>query len=114
MNSRKCFAVGLLAAVIGAPAAAQQVYKRVDEDGTVEFSDTPFPDGEQIEVEPNVIQTNPVEYTPRAKPEPEKSETEAAGPIPALKEPIPLEQEGNREAVVEDPVPGRALRNAGP
>ena len=40
-------------------ANAQEVYKRVQQDGTVEYSDMPFPDSQQIEVDPNVVEVTP-------------------------------------------------------
>ena len=38
---------------------AQEVYKRIQQDGTVEYSDMPFPDSQQIEVDPNVVEVTP-------------------------------------------------------
>jgi hypothetical protein len=40
-------------------ANAQEVYKRVQQDGTVEYSDMPFPDSHKIEVDPNVVEVTP-------------------------------------------------------
>jgi hypothetical protein len=40
-------------------AGAQEIYKTINEDGVVEYSDTPSPKAEVIEVNPNVVETNP-------------------------------------------------------
>ena len=45
--------------VLSLLANAQEVYKRVQQDGTVEYSDMPFPDSQQIEVDPNVVEVTP-------------------------------------------------------
>jgi hypothetical protein len=49
-------------------ANAQEVYKRVQEDGTVEYSDMPFPDSQIIEVDPNVVEVTP-EKRPQSSPQ---------------------------------------------
>lgn len=44
-----------------ANAGAGEIYKRMKEDGSAEYSDRPFPDGEEIEVDPNVVELAPEE-----------------------------------------------------
>ena len=39
--------------------AAQEIYKTVNEDGVVEYSDMPAPEAKEIEVDPNVVSVTP-------------------------------------------------------
>jgi len=95
-------------------AVAQQVYKRVNEDGTIEFSDTPSSDADKIDVQPNVIETNPIQ--PQAheasteKPEPAPEPAAEPEPVEPVEQ-VWLEEEAYRDAAI-DPKPGRALRDA--
>lgn len=75
----------LMAFSLAAPGA--DIYKSVGEDGVTEFSDRPSSNADKIEVNPNVVQTNPV----RAR-APAASKADAA---PAA-EPVPAEAQ-NRE-----------------
>ena len=60
-----------------ANAGAGEIYKRMKEDGSAEYSDRPFPDGEEIEVDPNVVELAPEERrtesleAPKAAPAPQ-------------------------------------------
>jgi tartrate dehydratase beta subunit/fumarate hydratase class I family protein len=45
--------------VISFTAAAQEIYKTVNEDGVVEYSDMPAPEAKEIEVDPNVVSVTP-------------------------------------------------------
>jgi len=111
MKSRQRLLGLALILALSFTATAQQVYKRVNEDGTIEFSDTPSPDADKIEVKPNVVETNPIQpeaAAPEAEPAPEPSdESESVEPA----EPVWLEEEAYRDVAV-DPKPGRALRKA--
>ena len=108
-------------------AAASDIYKSVDADGVVEFSDRPSSDAEKIEVQPNVIQTAPVNM-----PEPVVSSGDnSSAQSPATEQSnvdiednrtttrlerekrAANEAENNRESELEvDHDPGRANRNA--
>ena len=108
-------------------AAASDIYKSVDADGVVVFSDRPSSDAEKIEVQPNVIQTAPVNM-----PEPVvSSDGNNSTQSPARQqsnvdiednrtttrreraERAANEEENKRESELEvDPDPGRANRNA--
>lgn len=56
-------------------AGAQEIYKTVNEDGVVEYSDMPAPEAQEVEVDPNVVEVTPRksagpasdESSPRAK-----------------------------------------------
>jgi len=56
-------------------AGAQEIYKTVNEDGVVEYSDMPTPEAQEVEVKPNVVEVTPRESadpasdksSPRAK-----------------------------------------------
>jgi hypothetical protein len=53
-------------------SASAQIYKHVDEDGNVTFSDTPSEDAQRIEVNPtNTTQPPPANAFPALPPEPE-------------------------------------------
>jgi hypothetical protein len=60
-------------------ANAQEVYKRMQQDGTVEYSDMPFPDSQQIEVDPNVVEVAP-ERRKQSAPEREEVRQEQRAP----------------------------------
>jgi len=60
MNKQKLILSFVLILACSLTAAASDVYKRVNEDGLIEFSDRPSPDADKIEVKPNVVETNPV------------------------------------------------------
>ena len=116
MKSRQRLLGLALILALSFTATAQQVYKRVNEDGTIEFSDTPSPDADKIDVKPNVVETNPIQpqareaATTEAEPAPEpvpSDEPETVEPV----EQVWLEEEAYRDVAV-DPKPGRALRKA--
>ena len=61
-------------------AAAQEVYKSVNEDGVVEYSDTPQPGSQEIVVDPNVVEVEPVvsaDPAPKAPPVEQKEMVES-------------------------------------
>lgn len=107
MNIQTATFVLLLALAACVTATAGEIYKRVNEDGVVEYSDTPYPDAEQIEVNPNVIEMRQV---PRREPttsaavpsaaEPESSSSTETVERLERAEPPRLENEVNREAAV--------------
>ncbi len=140
MNNQKLLLAFVIMLAISLPAAGQEIYKRVNEDGVTEFSDRPLANGERVAVQPNVVATSPVQR--RARPA-------AAADGPAADEPAPAsapgvmrrdnntdfvrtraqrdratraaneerrEQRRSRddrdEDVGTDPNPGRAIRNA--
>ena len=133
-NQRRLLALGLLICLV-APVSAADIYKRVNEDGVVEFSDKPFPGSNQVTVAPNVVSTNPVQR--RERPAAESSSPEAIPPASSApaREPQTTNyararstravrtreaRRDNRESrdyreerdVAADPDPGRAIRNA--
>ncbi|MGI9330822.1 MAG: DUF4124 domain-containing protein [Gammaproteobacteria bacterium] len=76
---RLCLAC-LLMLAFSVPAAASEIYKRVDENGVVEFSDRPMEDSDRVEVNPNVVATSPVQRRERPAP---RAASPAATPAPA-------------------------------
>jgi hypothetical protein len=62
-------------------AAAQEVYKSVNEEGVVEYSDTPKQDSQEIEVNPNVVEVTPEKSVAPAPEAPPSSREEAAAPV---------------------------------
>lgn len=58
IDVRNCLMI-LAATVVSVTATADDVYKSVGPDGVVEYSDTPQPDSQKIEVNPNVIEVTP-------------------------------------------------------
>ena len=63
MRIKSVSLVGFIAAIVSVTAVAEEIYKGVDENGVVEYSDTPIPDAKKIEVNPNVVEVTPVEPT---------------------------------------------------
>ncbi len=55
MSPVKAIATFLAVLLLPGIAAAEQVYKRRDAQGVVEYSDQPSPGAEKIEIKPNVI-----------------------------------------------------------
>ena len=109
-------------------AAASDVYKRVNEDGIVEFSDRPTPDADKIDVKPNVVETNPVT---RRTPDVSSTDSSSPGASASSRQLNSTNneyvrttnrrerearqenrEEENRDEIVADPDPGRATRNA--
>ena len=62
-------------------AAAQEVYKSVNEDGVVEYSDMPKQDAQEIEVHPNVVEVTPEKSAAPAPEAPPTSREETAEPV---------------------------------
>jgi hypothetical protein len=135
MNNHNFYLMALCMLVIGVTAGAQDIYKRVNADGVVEFRDRPFAGSSQVEVRPNVVATNPVKRRERPA-----STVEQPPPTTA---PVPSSQarsaeqtryayaaaRGTRERRIQarreqrerrsyreedatDPNPGRAIRSA--
>jgi hypothetical protein len=75
----RSFLMVLALAGAGFTAGAQEVYKSVNKDGVIEFSDTPTPDSREIEVHPNVVEVAPA---PSVTPPPETSANEPAAEAP--------------------------------
>jgi hypothetical protein len=65
---------------VSVTAGAQEIYKTVNEDGVVEYSDTPSPQAQEIEVDPNVVETNPVKFVAPAPEAPPAKREELAEP----------------------------------
>ena len=65
---------------VSVTAGAQEIYKTVNEDGVVEYSDTPSPQAQEIEVDPNVVETNPVKFVAPAPEAPQAKREESAEP----------------------------------
>jgi hypothetical protein len=70
----------LVMATVSFAAGAQEIYKTVNEDGVVEYSDTPSPQAQEIEVKPNVVETNPEKYVAPAPEAPPAKPEESAEP----------------------------------
>ncbi|UCG71586.1 MAG: DUF4124 domain-containing protein [Chromatiales bacterium] len=80
MNNQK-WVLGIVCLLaISFSAGAQEIYKRTNADGVVEFSDRPFANGTQVEVRPNVVATNPVARRPRAPAAEAESDAVPAAP----------------------------------
>jgi hypothetical protein len=62
-------------------AAAQEVYKSVNEEGVVEYSDMPKQDSQEIEVNPNVVEVTPEKSVAPAPEAPPASREETAEPV---------------------------------
>ena len=103
MNKQPPVIVFLLMLSLCATATAGEIYKRVNEDGLVEYSDTPFPGSEQIEVKPNVVQTNPVQPRQRESSPSSERTAEATESAPRSDSPERLP----RLEQVEEPVAQR-------
>jgi len=118
MNKQKLILSFVLILACSLTAAASDVYKRVNEDGVIEFSDRPSPDADKIEVKPNVVETNPIT---RRKPAASSSDTKATAASSSQQSSKKNQQkqaareqnrEENNSELVADPDPGRANRNA--
>ena len=83
---------------------AQEVYKRVQQDGTVEYSDMPFPDSQQIEVDPNVVEVTPER---RKQSAPERAEVRQEQHAPEK-----LEAENKDNVYINNDERDRAKRRA--
>jgi len=77
---RNSLITGVMVAV-SLTAAAQEVYKSVNEDGVVEYSDMPKQGSQEIEVNPNVVEVTPEKSVAPAPEAPPSSREEAAEPI---------------------------------
>jgi hypothetical protein len=62
-------------------AAAEEVYKSVNEDGVVEYSDVPKQDAQEIEVNPNVVEVTPEKSAAPAPEAPPTKHEEEAEPV---------------------------------
>ena len=92
----------LALAAVSLTAAAEKVYKSVDENGVVSFSDTPTPAAQEIEVTPNVTEVTPVSSVARS-PEAASSTSEpevAAESAPQIEEVYTDDNRNPREATV--------------
>jgi hypothetical protein len=114
----------LALAAVSLTSIGDQVYKSVDENGVVTFSDTPTPAAHVIEVTPNVVEVTPV--TPVARsPEANSSASEpeaAAESAPQIDEVYTDDNRNPREAAVRreihndaspQPVHAEPAHNAG-
>ncbi len=70
----------LAMATVSFAAIAQEIYKTVNEDGVVEYSDTPSPQAQEIEVHPNVVETNPIKFVAPTPEAPQAKREESAEP----------------------------------
>jgi hypothetical protein len=92
----------LALAVVSLTITAEEVYKSVDENGVVSFSDTPTPAAQVIEVTPNVVDVTPVSPVARS-PEANSSASEpevAAESAPQIEEVYTDDNRNPREAAV--------------
>jgi len=139
MNTKRLSLACLLMLLLSLPAVASDIYKRVNEDGVTEFSDRPMEDADRVEVNPNVVSTNPVKRparpaAPAASPASQPAPTTAPGRARVADDSSYYVNENRRDRavrnearerrekrntrrqtddeVVTDPNPGRALRNA--
>lgn len=137
MNNQKRMLALLLLLAVSCTAGASDIYKRVNQDGVVEFSDKPFPGATRVTVDPNVVATNPVQRPARPAASAEADEAaDSAGPTALAvdtqtnyvrartRRELRAEQNrrenrresrtyrNTRDEEVTDPDPGRALRNA--
>ena len=90
----------LALAAVSLTTAADEVYKSVDENGVVSFSDTPTPSSQEIEVTPNVTEMTPVSSAARS-PEAASSTSEpevAAESAPPIEEVYADDSRNAREA----------------
>jgi hypothetical protein len=95
MDMRDLLSILMVLATVGvsATAGAQDVYKSVNADGVVEYSDTPQPNSQEIEVKPNVVEVTPVSAP---TPSPEASATEPEAQPEAASQPEELYGDANR------------------
>ena len=96
-----CLALMLPAFALATSSVASEIYKRVNEDGVVEYSDIPSDDADRVEVVPNVVETNPVQRRERPADPEQKDET-----------PVVEANDESESDIVADNNPGRATRNA--
>jgi hypothetical protein len=95
MRNIRFFYLLVAAATVSFSVHAQEIYKSVDENGTVVFSDTPTVDAEEIQVDPNVVEVTQVE--PRTAAADSAQETvEAASKSEPASEQEELYVESNR------------------
>ena len=103
----------VLALLVSVPALAQKIYRTVDENGNVVFSDQPPPQGQAAEqVELGELNTAaPLEVRPRPEPAPEE-------PEPAPEPGISITSPGDESTIAMGPgnfsVSGRAEPPLGP
>ena len=66
----------LIMTAVSFMAGAQEIYKTVNEDGVVEYSDMPTPEAQEVEVKPNVVEVTPAKPADPASdvPPPESGE----------------------------------------
>lgn len=136
MNEQKLALALIFLLACGLNAGASEIYKRINEDGVVEFSDRPSADGNAVEVRPNVVGTRQVQRPERRSATGEAARSSAPGrsaadPSTTSNRNISTttrrdraarandrerrEQRSSRDAeedTATDPNPGRALRNA--
>jgi hypothetical protein len=140
MNNQTRILACILLATLTVSAFATDIYRRVNEDGVVEFSDTPFQNSEPVTVRPNVVPTAP--YPARTRPTEDADAASAAAPAATqtsnlasqqnsqlVRARTPQEREVRRRVeskdsrtrrnykpdnsrAERDPNPGRATRNA--
>lgn len=125
MNKQKLILAFVLILTCSLTAVASDIYKSVDANGVVEYSDRPSPDAERIEVKPNVVQTNPVVRRTPAVSSVDTSSTETSSARQSNaatddarttnrreREARAKNQEEDNNELVVDHDPGRATRNA--
>ena len=101
----------LALAAVSLTTAAEEVYKSVDENGVVSFSDTPTPAAQEFEVTPNVTEVTPVSSAARS-PEAASSASEpevAAESAPPTEEVYADDNRNPREAAAR-----REIHNEAP
>ena len=77
MNKQTLMVIFVLALAWGLPAVASDIYKRVNQDGVVEFSDRPSPDATQIQVRDEKVGSGPAREWER-RPQPAPAEKNSA------------------------------------
>jgi hypothetical protein len=75
MNILRNSLMFLFVLAVSFTAGAQEIFKHVNEDGSVEYSDMPSPDAQEIEVDPNVVDVTPLKPGSRS---PEQAEVAPA------------------------------------
>lgn len=84
----------LALAGVSLTTGAQEVYKSVNADGVVEYSDTPTPDAQEVEVKPNVIEVTPA---PATAPRREVSSVDPETPTEPAQQTDEIYTEANRD-----------------
>jgi hypothetical protein len=84
----------LAVAGVSLATSAQEVYKTVNADGVVEYSDSPTPDAQEVEVKPNVVDVTPV---PAAAPPREVSSADPETPAEPARQTDEIYTEANRD-----------------